>query len=98
DRTPAAQPLTPRQHVADPALQRGREPATAPSSIEESSGAVAGVALAAGAATSPALIESGFHLLAPMRELGGPHYLARRSLDHGAGRWSCRQDRSSSGV
>jgi hypothetical protein len=77
------QTLNPRQHIADPALKRRWQPTTAPSSIEEARRAIAGVALAAGTATSPALIESSFHLLAPMREIGGPHHLPCRIVDHG---------------
>src|SRR5262245_1174009 len=81
DRTPAAYPRHPGERVADTRLQRGRQPATPPTTIEKPWLAIAGVAGATGAAAGAALIQPGFDLLAAVGELGGPHDLPTHVVD-----------------
>src|SRR5262245_58742082 len=75
--------MHPGNDVGEAALQRWWQPALKAPTVEEPRRAVAGVALSAAPAAPAALIESGFHLLAPMRELGGPHHQPGRIVDHG---------------
>src|SRR5262249_15503525 len=83
DRTPAAYPLHPGERVAEARFQRRRQPASATTAVEKPWLAIADVPLAAGTATSPALIQPGFPLLAAVGELGRPHRLPGRIVDHG---------------
>jgi hypothetical protein len=83
DLTPAAQAVHPGERVAEARLQRGGQPASATTAVEEPRGAIAGVTLAATATTHPALIEARFHLLTAMGQFRRPHHLPGRIVEEG---------------